>query len=70
MSEDTKISTVWAVLGSGDTRPTNYADDVSTLNVLVLLLERNVALGVLELAHNLDSLSFGLADVEAKRIRR
>lgn len=36
----------------------------------MLLLERNIALGVLELAHDLHSLSFGLADVEAECVTR
>lgn len=38
----------------------------STLNVLVLLLEGNIALCILQLAHDLDGLALGLAHVEAE----
>lgn len=69
LSEDTEVSTIGAVLRSSDTRPADDTNDVSTLDVLVLLLERNIALGVLELAHDLDGLSLGLADVEAEGVR-
>lgn len=40
----------------------------STLDVLVLLLEGNIALGVLQLAHDLDCQAFALANVEAEGI--
>lgn len=70
MSENAKITTIGAVVGSGHAGPTNYANDVAALDVLVLLLERNISLGILELAHDLHSQAFRLADVEAKRVRR
>lgn len=69
LGENTEVSTVRAVLGGSHTGPSNNTDDVTTLDVLVLLLKRNVALGVLELAHDLHSLSLGLANVEAERVR-
>lgn len=69
LGENTEVSTVGAVLGCSHTRPSNNSDDVTTLDVLVLLLKRNVALGVLELAHNLHSLSLSLANVKAERVR-
>jgi hypothetical protein len=68
--EDTEVTTVGAVLGCSHTGPADNTNDVSALDVLVLLLERNIALGVLELAHDLYSHSLGLADVEAESVRR
>jgi hypothetical protein len=69
-SEDTEITAIGTALGSSHTRPTDNTNDVATLDVLVLLLEGNIALGVLELAHDLYGHALGLADVEAESVRR
>jgi hypothetical protein len=69
-SEDTEITAIGTALGSSHTGPADNTDDVSALNDLVLLLEGNIALGVLELAHDLYGHAFGLADVEAESVRR
>ena len=45
-----------------------WALQTSTLDVLMLLLKRNIALRILQLAHNLDCHSFALTNVEAKSV--
>jgi hypothetical protein len=49
------------LLGTCAAWVSNDADDVSTLNVLVLLLEGSVGLGLLQLAHDLNGHTFSLA---------
>ena len=68
--EDTEITAIGTALGSSHTWPADNTDDVSALDDLVLLLEGNIALGVLELAHDLYGHALGLADVEAESVRR
>lgn len=60
------LTTLLGICSSGETNNTN---DISSLNVLMLLLERNIGLGLLQLAHDLNCLAFGLADVEVERVR-
>ena len=69
-SEDTEITAIGTALGSSHTRPADNTNDITTLDVLVLLLEGNITLGVLELAHDLYGHALGLADVEAESVRR
>ena len=68
--EDTEITAIGAALGSSHARPADNTDDVSALDVFVLLLEWNITLGVLKLAHDLYIHALGLADVEAASVRR
>jgi hypothetical protein len=58
--EDAEL-TVTALLGGSAARETDDTDNVATLDVLVLLREGDIALGVLQLAHDLDGDALGLA---------
>lgn len=58
--EDAELA-LTALLGARSAWKANDTDYVSALDVLVLLLERRVGLGFLQLAHDLDSGAFRLA---------
>lgn len=58
--EDTQLAFT-TLLGRCASREANDANDVTTLDVLVLLLERCIGLGLLQLAHDLYRNAFCLA---------
>jgi hypothetical protein len=59
-SEDTQF-TLTTLLGTGATWESDDTDDISTLDVLMLLLEGYVGLGFLQLTHDLDVDTLSLA---------
>lgn len=63
--KDRKL-TIGSVLGASPTGESNNTDNVASPEVLVLLLERHVASGVLTLAHNLhlDTLRTNVVEIE------
>ena len=58
--EDAQL-TLTTLLGAGATWVSNDTDDVSTLDVLMLLLKGHVGLGFLQLTHDLDVDTLSLA---------
>lgn len=63
--------TICSVLGVTATRESDDANDISSAQLLMLSLERNIALGMLSLAHNLNLDSLGTDIVEDQlRTRR
>ena len=58
--EDTQLA-LTTLLGVGSSGETNDTNDITTLDVLMLLLEGYVCLGLLQLAHDLDANTLCLA---------
>jgi hypothetical protein len=60
--EDTELA-LTTLLGTCPAWESDNTDEVSALDILVLLLERNVGLGFLQLTHDLDGNTLSLAYV-------